>query len=66
MKVGDLVRFKCIGAGKHDDPPYSHDGEWRIGILIKYQTFEKVGTILYMGTLHQAQAKYIQKAGKED
>lgn len=66
MKVGDLVRFKCIGAGKHDNPPYSRDGEWRIGILIKYEKWEKVGTVLYMGCLHRANAEYIQKAGKKD
>ena len=66
MKAGDLVRFKSIGAGKHDDPPYSHDGEWRIGILIKYETWEKVGTILYMRTLHRVRAENIQKAGKKD
>ena len=34
MKVGDLVRFRSIGAGKTDAPPYSQDGEWRIGLII--------------------------------
>ena len=66
MKAGDLVRFKCIGAGKHDNPPYSNDGEWRIGILVKYETWEKVGTVLYMRTLHRVRAENIQKAGKKD
>ena len=66
MKAGDLVRFKSIGAGKHDNPPYSNDGEWRIGILTKYETWEKVGTILYMGALHRVRAENIQKAGKKD
>ena len=66
MKAGDLVRFKSIGAGKHDNPPYSNDGEWRIGILVKYETWEKVGTVLYMRTLHRVRAENIQKAGKKD
>lgn len=66
MKAGDLVRFKSIGAGKHDKPPYSNDGEWRFGILVKYETWEKVGTVLYMGTLHRVRAENIQKAGKKD
>ena len=66
MKAGDLVRFKSIGAGKHDAPPYSHGGEWRIGILVKYETWEKVGTVLYMRTLHRVRAENIQKAGKKD
>jgi hypothetical protein len=34
MKSGDLVYFKCIGAGKRDNPPYSQDGQERLGLLI--------------------------------
>ena len=66
MKTGDLVRFKCIGAGKTDNPPYSKDGEWRIGLLIEYHTWEKIGTILYRGQIFRARADAIQKAGKKD
>ena len=66
MKVGDLVRFMCIGAGKFDDPPYSLDGTWRIGLLIKYETWEKVGTVLYCGELFRLRAEQIQKSGKKD
>ena len=35
MNVGDLVWFKQISVGKTDVPPYSQDGNWRIGLLIK-------------------------------
>ena len=35
MNVGDLVNFMCIGAGKTDNPPYSQDGKWRTGLLLK-------------------------------
>ena len=35
MKVGDLIEFKCIGAGKTDVPPYAQDGEVRLGLLIR-------------------------------
>ena len=66
MKSGDLVRFKAIGAGRVDDPPYSKDGEWRIGLLIEYQTWEKVGTILYKGETFRVRADSIQKAGRKD
>ena len=66
MKIGDLVRFKSIGAGKTDDPPYSHDGEWRIGLLLEYRTWEKVGTVLYEGNIYRVRAENIQKAGKKD
>ena len=34
MNVGDLIEFKCIGAGKTDKPPNSQDGEWRIGLML--------------------------------
>lgn len=34
MKSGDLVYFKCIGAGKRDNPPYSQDGKERLGLLV--------------------------------
>jgi len=66
MKTGDLVRFKCIGAGKTDDPPYSQDGEWRIGLLVEYYTWEKIGTVLYREQTFRVRADSIQKAGKKD
>ena len=34
MTDGDLIVFKCIGAGKTDFPAYSQDGEWRIGLFL--------------------------------
>jgi len=55
MLEGDLIQFKCIGAGKTDKPPYSQDGEWRIGIIVEkddidpiFMPFE-VFQILYRG-----------------
>ena len=66
MKTGDLVRFKQVIAGKDDDPPYSLDGQWRIGLLIEYHTWEKVGTVLYRGKTYRIRAENMQKAGKKD
>ena len=66
MKTGDLVRFKQIVAGKHDDPPYSLDGHWRIGLLLEYTTWEKIGTVLYRGRTYRIRAENMQKAGKKD
>ena len=66
MKTGDLVRFKQVVVGKDDDPPYSLDGQWRIGLLIEYHTWEKVGTVLYRGKTYRIRAENIQKAGKKD
>ena len=50
MNVGDLVEFKCIGAGKLDKPPYSKDGEWRTGVVLKKKKINfEVVNILYKG-----------------
>ena len=50
MNVGDLVEFKCIGAGKLDKPPYSKDGEWRTGVILAKRKINlDVLDILYKG-----------------
>ncbi len=50
MKAGDMIEFKQIVAGRYDDPPYSLDGQWRIGLLLGYppQTWEGC-PVLYRG-----------------
>lgn len=35
MKIGDLVWFRQISVGKEDVPPYSQDGQWRMGLLVE-------------------------------
>lgn len=55
MNAGDLVEFKCIGAGKTDKPPYSQDGEWRIGVVLsKKKIVFEVLNILYRGKIFVA------------
>jgi len=50
VNVGDLVKFKCIGAGKIDNPPYSKDGEWRTGVVLEKRKMNlDVVDILYRG-----------------
>ena len=66
MKPGDLVRFQQVIVGKDDDPPYSLDGTWRIGLLIEYTTWEKVGTVLYREKTYRIRGENMQKAGKKD
>ena len=46
MNAGDLIKFKCIGAGRTDNPPYSQDGEWRVGLMLGQR--KKVGTPFHM------------------
>lgn len=60
MNPGDLVRFKSATW------PYNLDGQWRIGLLIKYEKWEKLGTVLYMGKLLRLRASQMEKAGKKD
>ena len=51
MNPGNLIEFKCIGAGRHDTPPYSRDGSWRLGLLISLSEVDHKSTVLYMGEL---------------
>ena len=69
MKPGDLIEFMCIGAGRHDKPPYSNDGSWRIGLLItileadqKVWSYER-STVLYMGELFTILSKQTRCIG---
>ena len=61
MQTGDLVRFKRLGT-----KPRPESDEWRIGLLIEYRPWEKVGTVLYEGQAYRVRAENIQKAGKKD
>ena len=57
MNVGDLVEFRCIGAGKTDNPPYSQDGEWRTGVVLsKKKIVLEALNILYRGQIFVALA----------
>ena len=62
MKSGDLVRFKgwYISSAKENS-----EQEWRIGLLLEYHTWEKVGTVLWNGNTYRIRAENIQKAGKK-
>ena len=66
MNVGDLVEFKCIGAGKLDKPPYSNDGEWRTGVVLskKKIVFEALN-ILYKGQIFVALSENCRLIGEK-
>ena len=61
MKTGDLIRFKISNPPRHDTSE-----EWKIGLLLEYHTWEKIGTVLYEGKIYRVSARVIQKAGKQD
>ena len=72
MNVGDLVKFKCIGAGKHDNPPYSRDGQWRTGMIVKITMDQKLFSgkmkyvhVFYCGEIVRALYENCQPAGKK-
>ena len=53
MKTGDLVWFKQISAGKNDVPPYSQDGQWRVGLLVeKNKVPWQQCLVLYRGEIY--------------
>lgn len=68
MNAGDLVEFKCIGAGKTDDPPYSQDGEWRTGLVVSLYpphgraSLYPMAHIFYRGVIFKALAENCQPA----
>ncbi len=70
MQVGDLIRFKQIAPGKYDDPPYSLDDTWRIGLLLEYTGWvpagesrlqDKGGLVLYRGRIYEIRAGNMEK-----
>ena len=69
MKTGDLIQFMMIGAGKTDNPPYSEDGSWRIGILLGYQyrnviEEEYVGKVFYRNKVMYCRIKQMRSICK--
>ena len=68
MNSGDLIKFKCIGAGKTDIPPYSQDGEWRIGLILGQKNKEDTPfhmiSIYYRGIVVVSLAKNCRVIGE--
>ena len=63
MKQGDLVRLSDKVANFNRLP--SKD-ETRIGLLVKYEKWEKVASVLFKGRLLRIRAEHVTKAGKKD
>lgn len=64
MKQGDLVRFReALYPVKPGDCGV---WDWKMGLLIQYHTWEKIGTILSEGKIIRVRAENIQKAGRKD
>lgn len=61
MKSGDMVRFKTKGQSF-----FSRYETWKIGLLVEYNTWEKVASVLYEGNVLRIRAEHVQKAGRKD
>lgn len=65
MKAGDMVRFR-----KPVYPVQNKDDcgiwDWSLGLLLKYESWEKIATILHDGKVKRIRAEHVEKAGKKD
>lgn len=61
MKTGDMVRFRTVI--NHRDEVLS---AWKVGILVEYQPWEKIASVLYGGEVLRLYARHVTKAGKKD
>ena len=61
MRSGDIVRFKSKSKSF-----FSRSEVWETGLLIDYQKWEKIATILHEGEILRVRASDVQKAGKKD
>ena len=59
MKQGDLIWF-AFSVNTRDNEVL----DWGLGILLEYSTTQKVGTVLYNGTIHRVRGEYLKIAGK--
>ena len=72
MKAGDLVRFKPPYYINVVDGVYSRDSRgpgWEdrlIGLLVKYEPWEKMAEVLYRGEVYRIAARDVEKAGKKN
>ena len=57
MKAGDMVRFRQA------HPPLQR---WRLGLLVEYEAWQKIATVLHEGEIYRLRAENVQKAGKKD
>ena len=70
MNIGDLVSFKCIGAGRTDNPPYSQDGQWRMGLFLMeiegpFGSSFPYAKVFYRGNIFKPQLENCRKTGEQ-
>ena len=55
MKSGDLIRWRKMASSAHGGNP-----PWKLGILVEYQSWEKIATVLSEGALHRISARDVE------
>ena len=63
MKPGDLVRVRF---NSMDHPHYPGLETHCMGILISYESWEKVATVFFNGKVKRLRAEFVTKAGRRD
>ena len=66
MKPGDLVRVKIPTLGSNNKFKSSVHLNAEIGMLVAYETWEKVATVLLASGVRRVRAEHVEKAGKKD
>tara|TARA_Y100000034_G_C6865141_1_gene394210 strand:+ start:336 stop:545 length:210 start_codon:yes stop_codon:yes gene_type:complete len=65
VKPGDLVRFRAPhwlgGAGLEES-----QRPWLIGLLVEYESWEKMATVFYEGKNIRIVARNVEKSGRKD
>ena len=61
VKTGDMVKFRDVLNHRTEELT-----DWKIGLLVHYETWEKVATVLHEGEMRRIRAEYVCKAGKKD
>ncbi len=68
MKTGDLVRFKPPYFIRQVDGVFGFDESNTqgnlLGLLIEYETWEKMATVMYNGEILRIPARDVEKFGK--
>ena len=66
MKAGDLVRFKPPHFIRQADGVFGSLSLTKnfLGLLVEYNTWEKVATIMYEGEIVRVPARDVEKFGK--
>jgi hypothetical protein len=65
MQPGDLVRFpQARWTGTLST--VEHNDTWCVGLLVEYNTWEKICRILHQGKMVSVHVSNVEKAGKKD